>query len=206
MKKMNYFVAALSLIMITGLYSCKKEKEAVSQSVSGVVFDATMNNIMLVTTAGDTLNISTMDADPVKVPGVLVNDSVEITYVVEKTDQSEILKATSLVVKTHSPYYYIAGTWVEPNPINASEVQGFNLNEDGTASSVNMATLIFENWNLSNSTLMLKSKSLGSGPALESTDTLHVVRLDADSLILARHSGEIIWRLGRQVSGNNSNK
>jgi len=34
------------------------------------------------------------------------------------------------------------GTWVQPNPINEKEVQGFKLNKDSSAESINMATLI----------------------------------------------------------------
>ena len=144
-----------------------------------------MNDILVVTDQGDTVAISTMDADPAKVPGVLVDDSVTVTCIGEKVGGNRILKATELVVTAHSPYYYIQGKWVEPNPINADEVQGFELKQDGTASSINMATLAFQQWNLENGELLLKSQSIGNGQTIEGTDTLRIDKLNADSLVLS---------------------
>lgn len=39
-----------------------------------------------------------MDANPDKVPGVLLEDSVEVTCIKEKIEGGEILKATELVI------------------------------------------------------------------------------------------------------------
>ena len=60
-----------------------------------------MNNITLVLATGDALNISTVDADPVTVPGVLLQDSVSITYMVEKPGNTEVLQAKALTVIRH---------------------------------------------------------------------------------------------------------
>ena len=68
------------------------------QVLNGIVYDATMNNITLITGKGDTINISTMDANPDKVSGVLLEDSVEVTCIKEKIEGGEILKATELVI------------------------------------------------------------------------------------------------------------
>lgn len=68
-----------------------------------------------------------------KVPGVLLNDSVRVTCTHEDIDGVKILKADELTITVHSPYYYIQGTWLEPNPINLKEMQGFTLNQNGTA-------------------------------------------------------------------------
>lgn len=37
-----------------------------------------------------------------------------------------------------------SGSWVQPNPINENEVQGFTLYGDSSASSINMATMIYK--------------------------------------------------------------
>ena len=88
MKKLIYlFVLAF---LVGSISSCKQ--------VNGIVYDATMNNITLITGKGDTINISTMDANPDKVPGVLLEDSVEVTCIKEKIEGGEILKATELVI------------------------------------------------------------------------------------------------------------
>lgn len=52
----------------------------------------------MITGKGDTINISTMDANPDKVSGVLLEDSVEVTCIKEKIEGGEILKATELVI------------------------------------------------------------------------------------------------------------
>ena len=173
MKKSNLLIGTLTAIA-AGLTACAPETP---QSVHGIVTDASMNDILVVTDQGDTVAISTMDADPAKVPGVLVDDSVTVTCIGEKVGGNRILKATELVVTAHSPYYYIQGKWVEPNPINADEVQGFELKQDGE--------------------LLLKSQSIGNGQTIEGTDTLRIDKLNADSLVLSR-DGNVLWRLARQ--------
>ncbi len=190
--KIGLFVSSF----LFGIVACKQAP--VSKTVNGVVMDASMNNVTIITDSGDTLNISTMDADPAKVHGVLIDDSVKMTYQVEKLDGMKILQATELVVTVHSPYYYIQGTWTEPNPIKPDEAQGFILNQDGTARSVGMATLLYENWNLDDNELTMNYKSIGNGQTLEGTDTLTIVKINADSLVLADKAGKVIWRLARQ--------
>lgn len=190
--KVGLFVS----LFLFGIVACKQAP--VSKTVNGVVMDASMNNVTIITDSGDTLNISTMDADPAKVHGVLIDDSVKVTYQVEKLDGMKILQATELVVTVHSPYYYIQGTWTEPNPIKPDEAQGFILSQDGTARSVGMATLLYENWNLDDNELTMNYKSIGNGQTLEGTDTLTIVKINADSLVLADKAGKVIWRLARQ--------
>lgn len=94
----------------------------------------------------------------------------------------------------------IAGTWVEPIPIAQDAEQGMQLNADGTASSIGMATLQINSWKQPSSDLLvLSTVSIGNGVTCESEDTLKIVKLDADSLVLANTStGFVTWRLGRQ--------
>ena len=40
----------------------------------------------------------------------------------------------------------LAGEWIQPVPGMPQMTQGFTLKEDGSASSVNMATLKYESW------------------------------------------------------------
>ncbi len=190
----NYTLFVFALCFLGGLFSCKQNGP---KTVNGWVFDATMNNLMVITTNGDTLNISTMDVDPVKVPGVMLNDSVTVIYATEKIDDNtEILKAVELTITAHNPLFYIPGTWVHANPINASEQEGMTLNENRTASSVNMATLLYKKWQLENGKLLLDYESIGNKQTLTGTDTLDIVKLDADSLVLAQ-KGQVIFRYER---------
>ena len=194
MKKLIYLSASAALLLSV-ITSCKLVPT--TQIINGIVYDASMNNITVISDQGDTVNISTMDANPQKVPGVLLNDSVKVTCSNENIDGNRVLKATELTVTVHSPYYYIQGTWLEPNPINAQEMQGFTLNPNGTAQSVNMATLLIKNWNLDNKTLTLQYESIGNKQTIMGTDTLSITKIDADSLILSKNTN-VIWRLARK--------
>lgn len=194
MKKYSIKVWA-AVAAVCGMISCTNAP----RTVSGVVYDASMNNIMLITENGDTMDISTMNADPANVPGVLIDDSVRITYRNVAVDGMKVRTAERLEVLAHSPYYYIQGTWLEPNPIDPSTVQGFRLEPDGTAASIGMATLQLRSWDLEpfRELLLLETESIGNGQTIAGTDTLHVERLDADSLVLTQH-GAVVWRLARQ--------
>ncbi len=93
----------------------------------------------------------------------------------------------------------IEGAWVEPNPIDSTQVQGVRLNADGSAESIGMATLVFQGWSQPDDrTLVLTGESIGNGQTISTEDTLTIERLDADSLILTDESGRFEWRLGRQ--------
>lgn len=193
--KSLFYLSLYTTLFLGSFTSCKQI--STTQIIKGIVYDASMNNITVVTNEGDTLNISTMNANPQKVPGVLLNDSVKVTCIKEQISGTQILKATDLVVTVHSPYYYIQGTWLEPNPINPKEMQGFILNQNGTARSINMTTLLFKNWNLDDRQLTLQYESIGNKQTIVGSDTLNVIKIDADSLILGNDK-TVIWRLVRQ--------
>ncbi len=192
MKKTN-LIAILSAGIAVLAVSCSAPQP---QTVEGTVADATMNNVMIVTAARDTINVSTMDADPAYVQPVLVGEKVTVTYAVEKIEGGQILKATELVVTKHIPAYYIEGSWVEPNPINNAETQGFTLNADRTAASINMATLVYKTWQLDGEQLILGNESIGNKKTIPGADTVHIMRVDADSLIMQRKDGTL-WKMGR---------
>lgn len=193
MKKLNFSVRLI--LLATCIASCTTAPK--TQIISGVVYDASMNNITVITNIGDTVHISTMNTDPQKVPGVLLNDSIQVTCQDKDFDGIQVLTATELQVLVHSPYYFIQGTWTEPNPIKPEEQQGFTLNQDGTATSIHMATLNFTAWTLNNRTLTLNFQSIGNRQTIEGIDTLQIVKIDADSLVLS-NNGNIIWRMAKQ--------
>lgn len=196
--KKNILSLAIAASAVLAFASCGP-KPAAPQTVDGIVLDASMNTVTLITTMGDTLNISTMNADPAKVAGVLIDDSVKLTYLPVDMGGVQVLQAQELTVTAHSPYFYIQGAWVEPNPIDPAAVQGMQLNQDGTASSIGMATLQITGWNLTDAnTLILNETSIGNKQTIKGMDTLTVVKLNADSLVLAGKDGGVMWRLGRQ--------
>ncbi|MDY3979095.1 MAG: lipocalin family protein [Tidjanibacter sp.] len=90
----------------------------------------------------------------------------------------------------------ICGSWVEPVEGQPGMVQGIELRADHSARSIGMATLLFERWQLSDDKLILSGESIGNGQTIAFSDTLAVVRLTPDSLLLSR--GAHLIRLARQ--------
>ena len=81
----------------------------------------------------------------------------------------------------------IVGSWVEPVP----GLEGIKMEEGGVASSVNMATLVYESWKQEGTKLILTGKSIGNGQTIEFVDTMDIKRLTADSLVLDNQGMEI---------------
>ena len=89
---------------------------------------------------------------------------------------SALCAATLLTACTTTPDP-VAGTWVEPIPGMPGKVQGFSLEEDGSASSVNMATLTTERWTREGDRLILEGKSIGNGQTIEYRDEWTVLEI-----------------------------
>ncbi len=80
----------------------------------------------------------------------------------------------------------LLGTWTEPVPGQPGSVQGFELEADGSARSVNMATLQYERWRLQDGALVLEGKSIGNGQTIPFTETLRIERLTDKTLVTDR--------------------
>lgn len=90
----------------------------------------------------------------------------------------------------------IEGTWTQSIPGMPERVQGFVLNNDGKAESVNMATLKYNTWKvLGYDSLVLTGTSIGNGGSYHFTDTLIIESLTDDSLHLKR--GVMIEKFAR---------
>lgn len=79
----------------------------------------------------------------------------------------------------------LLGKWLGSVPGTEFE-QGIELRADGTAVSVNMATLQYESWRLERGKLLLEGTSIGNGISCGFCDTLDVVCVSADSLVLSK--------------------
>ncbi len=80
----------------------------------------------------------------------------------------------------------IVGHWVEFMPVNKQIVQGININSDGSASSIGMATLKYEKWSASNNQITFKGKSIGNGQTIEFTDTLDIIEVTPYTMKLGK--------------------
>jgi hypothetical protein len=105
-----------------------------------------------------------------------------------KTENKEIQKKSNEPQKKIESNHFLkeqfVGAWIQPNPINSKEVQGFSLLENGAAKSINMATLQYEKWWLDNDELFFIAKSIGNHQ--QSVDTLQykIIKLDTNNLFI----------------------
>ncbi len=90
----------------------------------------------------------------------------------------------------------IEGAWVQPVPGMENMTQGFVLDEGGKASSISMATLQYETWKREADKLILSGKSIGNGQTISFSDTLDIVELTEDQLVLKR--GDLTLEYKRQ--------
>lgn len=106
-----------------------------------------------------------------------------------------LLTAAALVVamvacnEKKSEEATLFGSWVMPINGQPGKMQGIKLEEDGEASSINMATLVYKHWEQQGDELFLTVKSIGNGIEIEGIDTLKIEKLTADSLILNSNYG-----------------
>lgn len=89
--------------------------------------------------------------------------------------------------------WYCAGEWVKPIEGQDGE-EGFNLASDGTASSINRATLVYSSWEQRGDTVIIKGESLGNGTNVPATDTLYA---RGDSLVQL-YDGNVVAAYGRR--------
>ena len=78
----------------------------------------------------------------------------------------------------------ILGNWVEPVSGSYHMNQGFTLHDNGSASSINMHTLVYEKWHMDGDSIFLSGKSIGNGQTIEFTNGYRIAKLTTDSLTL----------------------
>lgn len=101
-----------------------------------------------------------------------------------------------LLCACHSKNDKLTGSWVQPIPGQSGKMQGMELKSDGTASSINMHTLVYESWSRKGDNLILKGKSIGNRQTIDFADTLIIEKLTADSLVFSWQ--EMKMRFSRQ--------
>lgn len=188
MKKVIFQVAIV--LMVMGVWSCAS---GVKAPVSGVIVDATMNTITIKTVAGDTVLVSTVNADVTADDGILIGDSVQAW--ITEANNATVLTANKVTV-TSAPKATLEGSWVEPIPGMENLMQGITLSDAGEASSINMATLQYSSWAQLGDSIVLTGKSIGNGQTIEFTDTMRIEKLTMDSLVLTQ--GAIVLRYSKQ--------
>ena len=96
----------------------------------------------------------------------------------QQTTKKETKNDENLLPSMISETNLLIGSWVEPNPINANEVQGIKINEDGTAKSINMSTLVYKKWWKENDKIALVFESIGNGLTIIDTTKFEIIKLN----------------------------
>lgn len=112
----------------------------------------------------------------------------------QKSVLMAVLTASALLIACRQEPQ-ITGDWIEPVPGMEQSVQGFRLEKNGEAASVNMATLRYERWKREGDLLLLSGTSIGNRQTLTFCDTLKVLKITDDSLVL--QDGSRIRRYSR---------
>ena len=121
--------------------------------------------------------------------------SIALAGCTNKPDNQEKSNADSLQTSS-TQEAALVGSWVEPNPINSSEVQGMELQTGGTAQSINMATLLYKNWWLTDQKLVLVAESVGNRTSSVDTTVYEILKITNDSLILQQQ--DLILRYSKK--------
>lgn len=88
----------------------------------------------------------------------------------------------------------IADIWLQMDTKGKIGQDGFNLHEDGTANSINMATLLYEKWQrIGNDSLVLTGKSMGNKQTLEFSDTFKIAILNDTMLELHKNKLKLMY-------------
>lgn len=92
------FIACKNKAADQGVVETDVESDTLQQAC-GVVIDATMNGFNMVTPQNDTLYISTMDQDITLEGGLLLGDTLDVTYTV--TEDEPAINIASTLKKVH---------------------------------------------------------------------------------------------------------
>lgn len=76
-----------------------------------------------------------------------------------------------------------------PVPGQPGKVQGMRLEEGGRASSINMATLVYEGWKRDGDVLTVSGKSIGNRQTLPFEEKMQIKQVSADSMVLKSEQG-----------------
>lgn len=180
MKSIRFMAA---LLAVAGLAACCNNRP---KTFEGVIEDASMNTVTVKeSTTGKIITFSTLDADKSEANGLLLGAPVTVDY-------TGCLKKNMAATKvaTDATYAEAVGSWTMPDPIAPEEGMGVEIEVEGVARSINMATLRYESWELSGEAgkIVLKGESVGNGQTIEFTET-GVIAKNPDGVCTLRIEG-----------------
>lgn len=183
MKKLVFVIAATALITGCGkkathptIAASETTKAIKVDQLAGTVGPGTAMHTLQLCMAGttpDTVWIAITDSTNVKNANLLIGNAVEVVAL-PGADGSYI----GVSIVGNQTYAEAVGRWTYPDPINPKGVLGVQIDVEGKASSINMATLVYDKWALTNtpSEIVLYGKSIGNGQTINIADTALIVQ------------------------------
>ncbi|MCH5330465.1 MAG: lipocalin family protein [Alistipes sp.] len=166
-------VIASAVIAVT---ACGRELS----SMEGTVEEVATNTLTVRTVDGGIVTFITTDAVRDCRGGLKVGSPVGVSFAAEPVAGF----GTAVRIEAPEEYNLLVGTWVQPNPADETEVQGFELFVRGEAESVNMHTRLVEEWSVCGRRLTLKGLSIGNGTECRFEERWCIEHLDSETLEL----------------------
>ncbi|WPO92854.1 lipocalin family protein [Chryseobacterium sp. HR92] len=116
------------------------------------------------------------------------------------TQNKNLKESTETSSDPNSQKTKLIGKWLQPIPGQEKEKQGFELNENGVAASVNIHTLLYDKWKVSDDTLFLWYHTAGVRQVSNDIDTLLIKKLSDDQLIISylrNPNFELVYNKGK---------
>ena len=193
MKTVKFLVLALGVVMFASCGDATK-------TVTGVIGEGTsMNNIDVRCENGEILTLFKGDNSKINAgtEGLLIGDTVSVKY-----GEGNVIKTLDFIARgtamtCDGQIADVVGDWVETVEVGDKAItQGVELKADGSAKSINMATLVYEAWIQEGDELTLMGKSVGNNQTIDFKEPYKIMKCDADSLVL---EGNAILRFARKA-------
>lgn len=179
----------MAAIALCGLVACGSNEP---KSFDGLIADATMNTVTVkALTSDSTQTFSLEGADMTLANGLLLGAPVIVDY---KGKLEQITPA--LKVSTDPTYAEAIGKWTMPDPLNPDSLSmGVEIQIQGAAQSINMATMRYTSWELQGETekVLLKGISEGSGEPAPFTQVATLSKNAEGKWAMAIEGTEIIY-------------
>lgn len=175
-------IACIGVCASTTMYGQKVKstvkKTAVVKNIKkaiGFVGEGTTMHFLEVKTIGsksETMNFTINDATNTRNANLVIGNIVEVFY--------KVVNGNNVAVKVEGSKDYVnaLGKWTVPDPINKKKRMGVQLDINGVAKSINMATLPYSSWELlgKKGKLLLHGKSIGNGQSFDVCDTVYIYK------------------------------
>ena len=185
----------LLVICIFISFSCSNKKSEAAKcyhtktdTVYGLVGPGTaMHSLELCKISpADTLWFAIDDSTDVKEANLVIGNRVEVIYKGCKDEK------VAIKIVGDATYANAVGEWTMPDPIAPDKVMGVNIQVEGVASSINMATLVYKSWELTSDKdiIILHGESIGTGETFSFSDS---ARISKDDKTLTMFGTKVVY-------------